>query len=677
MSTLGDAVLEVLERRKKAIAKDRVDTILTDAAVSSTASAGVPAQLRVRRVHVSGTREFQQGEGKDATDVTAPIDLNWTPLDGVNGVGSEQNLRGKSSVVHFATWALTGRSHLQAGVESWIDHVSAELLVDGVPLFVEFDVVDGVPTGSIEVESGGRRTQIGNFSDGNQFESLMGSVMLGRLRLDPIPTFSRDGISHTHTWPMYASSLTVRADQLDPILGPDVHLKTKILQMFVGTSWASMDAQITRALNALLFERGEQEQQVRTTSTRVPSSALGDAEDRVARAREALTLFDPDEPDVDAVYDLASRASERAREARVLELQLMTAGAAFTQARSQLRAEQHRKRAVEETAVAQALFNGMKPTACPRCASTVTQEAYEAEVTDHNCSLCHNTLHLNAAIVGNAPTPHEHEGAGDDLDDEVEDTQDPLDALAEAATEAQAAVSKLRDAYQAAESARVSAEAEANTARAGLDRARARTAATQELIAAQATLDALEGLERQVDAEGPDEPKAETSDRDERILVLDTASEVVKGWVKRDQDPMLMKVSEAIADLARRFGISNLESVSIKGNGNMDIVKGGVKATYSALTHGEKLRIKLSTAIALIQVGHRDNVGRHPGLLFVDSPAAEEIPESVLRTMLEAMIEVAEETELQIVVATTHAAMLSAVLDADHLLVATGEDYVW
>ena len=61
-------------------------------------------------------------------------------------------------------------------------------------------------------------------------------------------------------------------------------------------------------MNALLFERREREQ-LRTTSTRVPSSALGDAEDRVARARDALTLFDPDEPDVDAVYDLAARAS--------------------------------------------------------------------------------------------------------------------------------------------------------------------------------------------------------------------------------------------------------------------------------------------------------------------------------------------------------------------------------
>jgi hypothetical protein len=666
VSTLGDAVVADLHRRRKAVDKHRVEKILTDAAVSSTASLGVPAQLRVRRLQVTGTRVFQEGEGEAATDVTAPIALDWSPLDGVNGVGSEQNLRGKSSVVHFATWALTGRSHLQADVASWVDHVTTEIHVDGVGLFVDFDVVAGVPSGTVEVEAGSRRTEIGRFTSHDEFESVMGSVMLGRLRLEVIPVFT-DGTSTTHTWPTYASSLTVRADQLDPILGPENTLKTRMLQMFVGTSWAAMDAQITRALNALRFERSEKEH-VRTTASSVSGVALGLAEDRLAKAKAALAEFDPAEPDVDAVFALAGVASERGRTARELELQLMTAGAAFTQARSQLRAEQRRQRAVEEDAVARLLFNGMKPTACPRCSTEVTAERYEAEVSDHSCSLCASTLDLSTPIRTPAD-PDLDEGDGDD----VEEPQHAVAALQAAVDEAAQGVEDLRIAYRDAEDARVAAEGEAQAARTSLDRARARTLATQELIAAQAALDALEALGRPTD--GDPEPR-EPAD-EEQLLVLKTASSLVKDWVKRDQDPVLSKVSDAIADLARRFGFTNLSSVSLKGNGNMAVDKGGAETTYSGLTSGEKLRIKLATAIALIQVGHRDGVGRHPGLLFVDSPAAEEIPESVLRTMLEAMKEVAEETELQMVVATTHAAMLSEVLDDDHLLVATGDDYVW
>jgi len=61
----------------------------------------------------------------------------------------------------------------------------------------------------------------------------------------------------------------------------------------------------------------------------------------------------------------------------------------------------------------------------------------------------------------------------------------------------------------------------------------------------------------------------------------------------------------------------------------------------------------------------------------VDSPAAEEIPESDLRVMLHAMTEVARETDIQVVVATTHGSMLAEVLPPGHVLVATGDDYLW
>jgi hypothetical protein len=96
---------------------------------------------------VTGTRLYSETPGSElhVAMKTASIDLDWTPVDGVNGVGSEANLRGKSSVLHLTMWALTGRSHLQADVLSWVDHVAAEFHIDGVPLFVEFDVNDGVP----------------------------------------------------------------------------------------------------------------------------------------------------------------------------------------------------------------------------------------------------------------------------------------------------------------------------------------------------------------------------------------------------------------------------------------------------------------------------------------------------------------------------------------------------
>ncbi|RBY95406.1 hypothetical protein DQ237_15235 [Blastococcus sp. TF02-8] len=672
MTILGKAVLAELQRRGVEIDPDLIDKVLLDADVSSTASRGVPARLRVRRLQVTGTKHYSETPGEETEPAelkTAPINLNWTPGDGVNGVGSEKNLRGKSSVLHLTIWALTGRSHLQADVASWVDHVDAEFHVDGVPLYVEFDVTDGVPGGKVEQQlpSGGR-TVLGTFAGEAEFESVMGSVMLERLRLDAISVFS-NGVETEHAWPSYAAALTVHADKLDPIIGNENTLKTRILQMFVGTSWAPVDAQVATALNSRTFEQDERKTQ-RQAAASVAAAALEQAENRVAAAKQVLEEFDPEDPDVDTVFALASAASERAREAHNLSLQLMTADTAASEVRAQLRVEELRQQAAVEDAVARRLFNGMTPTVCPRCSTRVDAERYAAEPTTHECSLCLHELELDEHVT--FPEPGSGGPGGDateaDSTTEADEAVDPLDALRVAVADAELGVLGLREKYRAAEAQRREAEDAAVKGREKIDSARARLKAELELARAQSALDTL----RDAVNGRPVAPVA-----DEALMVLGAASDLTKRWVKDDQGPLLESVSGAIAALARRFGSTNITSVKLKGNGNMDVLKGGANTTYSGLTNGEKLRIKLAAVIALIELGHRDGVGRHPGLLFVDSPAAEEIPEADLKIMLEAMTAVAEETDLQIVVATTHGPMLSAVLPDTNLLVATGTDFVW
>lgn len=572
-------------------------------------------------------------------------------------------------------WALTGRSHLQADVVSWVDQVNAEFHIDGVPLYIGFDVTDGAPVGKVEQQlpSGGRTT-LGTFDGEAEFESVMGSVMLERLRLDAISVFS-NGVETEHTWPSYAAALTVHADQLDPIVGNENTLKTRILQMFVGTSWAAVDAQVATALNSLTFEQDERKAQ-RQAAASVTAVALEHAEDRLAAAKKVLEEFDPDEPDVDTVFALASAASaasERAREAHDLSLQLMTADNAASEVRAHLRAEELRQQAAAEEAVARRLFNGMTPTVCPRCSTKVGAERYAAESTTHECSLCLHELGLDENMETSEPDaggPGAEDATENESDAEPDEAIDPLEALRLAVADVEQGVAGLREKHQVAEAQRREAEDAAVKGREKLDSARARLKAELDLARAQSALDTL----RDTVTDRPIAPVA-----DEELIVLRAASALTKKWVKDDQGPLLESVSHAIAALARRFGSTNITSVKLKGNGNgnMDVLKGGTNTTYSGPTNGEKLRIKLAAVIALIELGHRDGVGRHPGMLFVDSPAAEEIPEADLKIMLEAMTAVAEETDLQIVVATTHGSMLSGVLPKANLLVATGTDFVW
>ena len=66
--------------------------------------------------------------------------------------------------------------------------------------------------------------------------------------------------------------------------------------------------------------------------------------------------------------------------------------------------------------------------------------------------------------------------------------------------------------------------------------------------------------------------------------------------------------------------MSAITKAKLKGNASLQIIKGGQTTTYSKLTGGEKLRLKVATVLAIISVAESRELGRHPGLLFIDSP---------------------------------------------------------
>ena len=704
MSTLGEAVLR--EVAKKGFDTDlaTVEQTLLHAGIATSATTGVPVKLRIARVQFSGTKNLDvpadaadnvtaDAHPKDKTEamVNVPFAFSWNPADGVNGIGSAKNLRGKSSVMHVITWALTGRCTLQTDVRSWVRHVEVEWCLDNTRVVVAFDAEDGLPTGVVQQvkEVAGVRsfTTLGAFSTADEFASVMGALMLERLRLDPIVMWGKDQET-SHAWPAYASALAVHADRLDPVVGNEPVLGSRMLQMFVGTSWAAARAQAATARRGQKFERDRASEQARVVAD-VAKTALTVAEDKFSQAQAHLESFADTDPDVDTILALAGIASDLAREARDLSRQLLTAQTAASQVSEQLRADELRRNSALEDALARRFFNRMTPTVCPRCAAEVTQERREAEPHDHACSLCSSDLDLHAFsdnVVIAAAVPVETRAeivaaaseaeaerkataeAGTAESEDDAEVADPLVALQQAAQDADVAVAELETRLAHLEDRQREAEGQAQSSRAQIESARARLQAELELARAQGSLETLR--ETAV-------PVVQVTTDETTFAIIEVADRLTGAWLKGDQDPLLVQVSAGITALARSFGSDNITAVSLKGNANMDIDKGGIKTGYSSLTDGEKLRLKLATAIALIEHGHRKGVGRHPGLLFIDSPGAEEVPVRDLETMLKAMMAIAEETSMQMFVATTHGAMLSSLLPRDSVRVASGDDYVW
>jgi hypothetical protein len=86
----------------------------------------------------------------------------------------------------------------------------------------------------------------------------------------------------------------------------------------------------------------------------------------------------------------------------------------------------------------------------------------------------------------------------------------------------------------------------------------------------------------------------------------------------------------------------------------------------------------LATAISLLRVGHERGLGRHPGLLIIDSPGNEEVSDIDLSALLGELQLIARETPgLQIIVASANAPKIVAQLGEDYCKVAAEGENLW
>lgn len=727
MSALSEEVVRTLTKRRGdnrlVLPAVEVDKILADLGVPTSAVKAVPVPLRANRIHFSGAKrlppDHPDAAGHPAVDadtpesidpppledegfllfrlddagvasdsegakepplVRVPFSFDWAPQTGVNGIGSGRNLRGKSSVLNVLMWSLSGRCpRFQPDVRRWIQRVEVDWTVGPERLRVAFDAQDGAAVGHVhklgDVGAPDKHVLLGEFA-AEDFEEVMANLMMTRLRLETIPVGLATKVA-VHSWPTYTSAFVVRANQLDPIVGNEQTLGVRMLQMFVGTDWVPAQAAVTAARRGIDVERA---------AAGAKSQAAGDAvegarqraQSAAGDAAAALAALPVGTPDAAAMVRSATRASELTSLIQELETRLIVQSSFAGTVNQQLKSLKARLHTEHEHALATKFFHQMRPTACPRCTAEVTPERLDREPSQHQCSVCTNELNLEAfaadvivAASASQETASERI-AQSTLDTSAamveEEPRDEVEALEAAASEAKAAVSALR-----AEIGRLTAER--NTA----------AAAAAEQGGRLALLDARRRLELDLArAEGAVFALGETSVVQlgetvdpTRAAVAEAAEAVLKQWVKDGQDPLLVTISADIERLAVSFGADSLSRFKLDGAANMSMLKGGERVTYSGITEGEKLRVKIATAIALVRHGYVEGVGRHPGLLILDSPAAEEMPEADLAIMVKALKSVAGEAEMQIFVATRNADPLIDLLPEPNRVVATGDDYLW
>jgi transcription elongation factor Elf1 len=249
-----------------------------------------------------------------------------------------------------------------------------------------------------------------------------------------------------------------------------------------------------------------------------------------------------------------------------------------------------------DSMAAGAVFRMLDPTCCPRCDHGITEAKKKMEIQTHSCSVCGESISIS-------------EDANDlkkELDDRAKASKAACDRATVNQQDAQHKLTSLQESVTILQ-----------------DKIDDYTGKLGAFDQRQALITAIAVLEGRLE-EANFDPDPDDDCKDEMEILNATVVET-ENRVKDLREALLADVSTRLVQYAQRFGMHSLSEASLKGNANLSLVKGGVFTSYSKVTEGEKLRLKVATILAMIEVAEQRGVGRHPGLLMIDSPAAQEV----------------------------------------------------
>ena len=615
---------------------------------------GVAADRAVRPARAFTIEQIAfSGEKKGKT--SGVIDFQWTGLGpGVWAVTSEINLRGKSTVLEVVLWCLRGSTkNLQDDVRGWLEHISLQFSVDDERYRIAFNLVDGEPNGLLERRAPDDTFHaLESFTSDEGFALVMARFMMDALDLDVLPALqgneSEKGVVE-HGWLAQSNVFYLGGEHkylfADTQMGG---LPARLLQMYVGFPWASTKIFVTTAKKEL--------EQKRQNSDRARRNSDADAETARTRLKAAIEVARkriaelPNETTTgEQLAEAGEAVAAATRKLSELQARASKAQADASQVNETKLRDERKVRDLRETIVATQFFNGLNPQCCPRCEAKVAAARIKAETADFACSLCSETI---------------PEASFEDVNEELEQAESCALASKAASERATADSKAATEASRAAATALAKVQSELDELVKGADFATKRNA---ELELAQ-----LEGAlkERNTPA-----PKIDV-DPDEGLISI-AVKETEKAYNAGRTD-ILKALNDEILPLGQQLGIEALESVSLNSNASMSLKKGGANTSFSKVTAGERLRLRLATAIALLRVGPRLGIGRHPGLLIIDSPGKEEVAKVNLEALLAELRKITDEMEgLQVIVAGTNVDEIVGVLGEDNCRIARGENYVW
>ena len=490
---------------------------------------------------------------------------------------------------------------------------------------------------------------------GAPLEQAVEDVLMPELGFVKYQAFSERNGSNTHGWPTIVSALFVNGPA-GAIFGDQIAdgMPLRLLQMFMGLPWISTYSAAATALKRIQADDvpaggGPDEMRAQLNGRLVivqkrldeARASIRPGSDRV-ELRERLVAGDG------RLVELR-RAAEIAR-SETVRLEQLLAGARTVLADTRRSLQQLR-----DEKAAGFVLRTLRPICCPSCDTGIDNAKYVAAEAGETCALC-GTRHVE---------PSAEEGLRiDDLQADVADSEETIRRL-----ERDVSVSRARrDAAETGLAAAVDTmrSIEADLAYPGT--------ASLELE--------IRGLEAQ--AEQLRELAAEQEDPDARlrtsddVRVLKAAVNVTRSLYDGLAREILVDVSRELTRLSHLFGVRNIESMEWGTGGALRIVQGGTVTSFTKLTQGENLRVRIAAALAVIEVARQRHYGRHPGLLVLDSPAAQEMTGEDFAALLASVQTAIEQVDdIQVIVGAVARPELLGIVPFDRTTHAAHDDFLF
>jgi hypothetical protein len=451
------------------------------------------------------------------------------------------------------------------------------------------------------------------------------------------------GAAQAHGWPAYfgACYLNPGGDKLllgD--VGASASLSARLMELFIGIPYASVLTHLsavrkryTKEVNQAT-QRASQDRAARAAEREQWQRELDQVARRMTAAQQATN---PRTEAALAAVDAALADLRTARQAHTV------AEDDHRGAETGLLVAEQRVMDAKETWQARQVLGRLSPTCCPRCEAPIESDRHAGERKDASCAVCTRPM----PVVGAELAEAQIEEGEQHLAAQRTAREQTADNLKERATQLHAAQQRYEDAVSRLNEVTVAPAYQ--------------TLRKLEIEAAR-----LEGQLRVTgSADGGDQ--APTVQRGERILTA--MHTVVEAAVKEGVEHLFPDLNREVVDLARSFGVANLDSVDVKRNGHLNAVKDGERTPFGEFSRGERLRMRIAMVIAMLRVSTQRGAAAHPGLLLIDAVGSEEVNTEPGRILITELHKLASDLPgLQIILTTATPALVEDILPAERII---------